>query len=47
MVLVALWLNEKHGEERLGHKNLPVITNKDDPVYKKPRYELIDKPKSN
>ena len=43
----TLWLNEKHGEERLGHKNLPVITNKDDPVYEKPRYELIDKPKSN
>ena len=23
-----LWLNEKHVEEKLGHKNLPVITNK-------------------
>ena len=41
----ALWLNEKHIEEKLGHKNLPVITNKYDPVYKKHRYELVDKPK--
>ena len=38
-----LWLNEKHIEEKLGHKNLPVITNKYDPVYKKQRYELVDK----
>ena len=30
----TLWLNEKHVEEKLGHKNLPVITNKYDPVYK-------------
>ena len=29
-----LWLNEKHIEEKLGHKNLPVTTNKYDPVYK-------------
>ena len=29
-----LWLNEKHVEEKLGDKNLPVITNKYDPVYK-------------
>ena len=41
----TLWLNEKHIEEKLGHKNLPVITNKYDPVYKKHRYELVDKPK--
>ena len=41
----TLWLNEKHVEEKLGHKNLPVITNKYDPVYKKHRYELVDKPK--
>ena len=40
-----LWLYEKHIEEKLGHKNLPVITNKYDPVYKKHRYELVDKPK--
>ena len=31
--------------EELGHKNLPVITNKYDPVNKKHRYELVDKPK--
>ena len=36
----TLWLNEKHTEEKLGHKHLPVITNKYDPVYKKHRYEL-------
>ena len=42
-----LWLNEKHIEEKLGHKNLPVITKKYDPVYEKHRYELVDKPKNN
>ena len=40
-----LWLNEKHTEEKLGHKHLPVITNKYDQVYKKHRYELVNKPK--
>ena len=40
-----LWLNEKHIEEDLGHKNLPATTNKYDPVYKKHRYELVNKPK--
>ena len=40
----ALWLNEKNIEEKLGHKNLPVITNKYDKIYKKSRYELVDKP---
>ena len=39
------WLNEKHIEEKLGHKNLPVIANKYDLVYKKSRYELVDKSK--
>ena len=34
-----LWLNEKHIEEKLGHRNLPAITYKYDPVYKKYRYE--------
>ena len=34
----TLWLNEKHIEEKLGCKNLPVITNKYDPVYKRHRY---------
>ena len=31
----TLWLNEKHIEDKLGHKNLPVITNKYDQVLKK------------
>ena len=39
----TLWLNEEYAEEKLGHKNLPVITNKYGPVYKKHRYELVDK----
>ena len=42
----TLWLNEKHIEEKLGHENLPAIKNKYDPVYKKYRYELLDKPKN-
>ena len=37
-----LWLNEKDIEEQLGHKNLPVITNKYDKIYEKHRYELVD-----
>ena len=41
----TLWLNEKHVEEKLGHKNLPVITNKYDPAYENCRYELVDIPK--
>ena len=28
----TLWLNEKHIEEKLGHKNLPVVTNKYEPA---------------
>ena len=31
----TLWLNEKHVEEKLDHKNLPVITNKYNKIYKK------------
>ena len=31
----ALWLNEKDIEEKLGHKNLPVVANKYDKIYKK------------
>ena len=31
----TLWLNEKNIEEKLGHKNLPVVTNKYDTIYKK------------
>ena len=41
----TLWLNEKHIEEKLGHKNLPVIKNKYDSVYKTHRFELVNKPK--
>ena len=43
-VIGTLWLNEKDIREKLGHKNLPVITKKYHPVYKKHRYELVDKP---
>ena len=35
-----LWLNEKHIEEELGHKNVLAVTNKYNPVYKKHRYKL-------
>ena len=34
----ALWLNEKNLEEKLGHKNLPVISNRCNKIYKKSRY---------
>ena len=40
----ALWLNEKNIEEKLVHKNLAAITNKYEKIYKKHRYELVDKP---
>ena len=40
----TLWLNGKHIEEQLGHQNLAAITNKYDKIYKKHRYELVDKP---
>ena len=40
----TLWLNEKNIEEKLGHKNVPVVTNKYEKIYKKRRYELVDKP---
>ena len=40
----ALWQNERNIEEKLGHKNLPVVTNKYNKIYKKGRYELVDKP---
>ena len=29
----TLWLNEKHIEEKLGHKTLPAIINKYDQMY--------------
>ena len=38
----ASWPNEKNIEEKLGQKNLPVVTNKFDKIYKKSRYELVD-----
>ena len=40
----ALWLNEKNIEEKLYHKNLPVISNKYNKIYKKHKCELINKP---
>ena len=40
-----LWLNEKHIEEKLGHKNLPIITNKYHQAYKKYRHELVNEAK--
>ena len=39
----TLWLNEKNIEEKLDHKDLAVVTNKYDKIYKKSRYELVDK----
>ena len=41
----TLWLNEKHIEEKLGRQNLPVFANKYSQVYKKRRYELVNRPK--
>ena len=41
----TLWLNEKHVEENLGHKNLVVITRNFCLDYRKHRFELVDKPK--
>ena len=41
----TLWLNEKNIEEKLGHKNLPAITNKYDQEYKKHRHELVNEAK--
>ena len=41
----TILLHEKHAEEKSSHKNVPVITNKYDPAYKKQRYELVDRPK--
>ena len=40
----ALWQNQKNIEEKLGHKSLPVVTNKSEKIYKKSRYELVNKP---
>ena len=35
---------KKNIEEKLGHKNLPVITNKCDKIYRKHRCDLVNKP---
>ena len=43
----VLWLNQKNIEEKLGHKNVPVISNKYNKIYKKRRCELINKPINN
>ena len=42
-----LWLNERHVQEQLGHKNLPALTNKYDEEYKKCRYELNESKKQS
>ena len=34
-----LWLNERHVQEQLGHKNLPALENKYPEEYKKCRFE--------
>ena len=43
-IVNTLWLNERNIEEKLGYKNLPSVTNRYDQIYKKRRYELVDKP---
>ena len=40
-----LWLNERHVQEKLGRKILPVLTNKYDEEYKKCRSELNESTK--
>ena len=41
-----LWLNEKHVEEGVDHKNLREITIKYRSYHRKHRYELAEEPKS-
>ena len=41
------WMNEKHIEEGISHKNLREITTKYHSDHKKHRYELVDKLKNN
>ena len=41
----TLWLSEKHIEEKLGHKNLPAITNKYEQMYKKHIHEVVNEQK--
>ena len=45
--LGKLWLNERHVQEQLRHKNLPALTNKYDEIYKKCRYELNEPTKQS
>ena len=40
----TLWLNERHIEKKLSHKNLPAVTNKYGKRFKKCRYELVNEP---
>ena len=40
----ALWLNETNVQEKLCHKNLPVISNKYNKIFKKRRFKLTNKP---
>ena len=42
--LNTLWLNEKHVEQQLAHKNSWAVTNKYDEEFRKRGYELIDEP---
>ena len=42
-----LWLNEKHIEGGLDHKNLREITTKYHSYHRKQRYELVEEQKSN
>ena len=42
---VILWLNEKHMEQGLYHKNFLEITTKYNLNHKKHRYELVEAPK--
>ena len=40
-----LWLNEKHIEEGLNHKNLREVSTKQNSNHRKHRYELLEEPK--
>ena len=42
-----LWLNEKHIEEGLDHKNLREITTKYHSDHRKHRYELVEEPRNS
>ena len=40
-----LWLNEKHIDEGLDHKNLVSLQENIFKLYRKNRYEIVDEPK--